>query len=51
MNIKIRNKFIEIKNSISDWFIIFITNNRMFRVLEVRRYVSIHLYVRIQQTW
>ena len=25
MNIKIRNKFIEIKNSICDWFIIFVT--------------------------
>ena len=28
MDIKIRNKFIEIKNGISDWFIIFVTNNR-----------------------
>ena len=27
MDIKIRNKFIEIKNSISDWFVIFVTNN------------------------
>ena len=26
MNIKIRNKFIEIENSISDWVIIFVTN-------------------------
>ena len=32
MNIKIRNKCIEIKNSISDWFIIFVTNNRRFYV-------------------
>ena len=32
MNIKIGNKFIEIKNSISDWFIIFVTNNRRFYV-------------------
>ena len=30
IDIKIRNKFIEIKNSISDWFIIFVTNNRRF---------------------
>ena len=30
MDIKIRNKFIEIKNSISDWFVIFVTNNRRF---------------------
>ena len=28
MNIKITNKFIEIQNSISDWFIIFVTNNK-----------------------
>ena len=28
MDIKIRNKFIEIKNCISDWFVIFVTNNR-----------------------
>ena len=28
MDIKIRNKFIEIKNCISDWFGIFVTNNR-----------------------
>ena len=38
MDIKIRNMFIEIKNCISDWFVIFITNIRRFRVLEVRRY-------------
>ena len=30
MDIKIRNKFIEIKNSISDWFVIFVTNNSLF---------------------
>ena len=30
MNIKIINKFIEIKNSISDRFIIFVANNRRF---------------------
>ena len=29
MDIKIRNKFIDInKNSISDWFVIFVTNQR-----------------------
>ena len=36
MNIKIRNKFIEIENSISDCFVIFVTNNRRIRVLEVQ---------------
>ena len=35
MNLKIRIKFFEIKNSISDWFIIFVTNNRRFLILEV----------------
>ena len=35
MDIKIRNKFIEIKNSISDWFVIFVTNNRHFSLLNV----------------
>ena len=40
MNFKIRNKFIEIENSICDWFIIFVTNMRRFRVLEVRRYID-----------
>ena len=32
INIKIGNKFTEIKNSISDWFIIFVTNNRRLNV-------------------
>ena len=37
MDIKIRNKFIEIKNCtcISDWFVIFVTNNRHFSLLNV----------------
>ena len=34
-NIKIRNLFIEIKYSITDRFVIFITNNRRFRVFEI----------------
>ena len=38
MNIKIRNKFIEIKYSVSNGFVIFITNNWWFRILEISRY-------------
>ena len=34
MDIKIRNKFIEIKHSVSYGFVIYITNYRWFRVLE-----------------
>ena len=38
MNVKIRNKFIEIKYSVSYGLIIFITNYRWFRILEKSRY-------------
>ena len=38
MNVKIRNKFIEIKYSVSNGIIIFITNYRWFRILEISRY-------------
>ena len=38
MNVKIRNKFIEIKYSVSNRLVIFITNDRWFRILEISRY-------------
>ena len=38
MNVKLRNKFIEIKYSISNWLVIFITNYWWFRILEISRY-------------
>ena len=38
MNVKIRNKFIEIKYSVSYGLVIFITNYRWFRILEISRY-------------
>ena len=38
MNVKIRNKFIEIKYSVSNGLVIFITNCRWFRSLEISRY-------------
>ena len=38
MNVKIRNKFIEIKYSISNGLVIFITNNWWFRILGISRY-------------
>ena len=38
MNVKIRNKFIEIKYSVSNGLVIFITNYQWFRILEISRY-------------
>ena len=38
MNVKIRNKFIEIKYSVSNGLVIFITNYRWLRILEISRY-------------
>ena len=38
MNVKIRNKFIEIKYSVSYGLDIFIANYRWFRILEISRY-------------
>ena len=38
MNVKIRNKFIEIEYSVSYGLVIFITNYRWFRILEISRY-------------
>ena len=38
MNVKIRNKFIEIKYSVSNVLVIFITNYWWFRILEISRY-------------
>ena len=38
MNVKIRNKFIEIKYSVFYGLVIFITNYRWFRILEINRY-------------
>ena len=38
MNVKIRNKFIEIKYSVSNGLVIFITNFRWFRILKLSRY-------------
>ena len=38
MNDKIRNKFIEIKCSVSNGLVIFITNYWWFRILEISRY-------------
>ena len=40
MNVKIRNKFIEIKYSVSNGLVIFITNDRLFRILEISRYIQ-----------
>ena len=36
MNVKIRNKFIEIKYSVSNGLVIFITNYWWFRILEIK---------------
>ena len=38
MNVKIRNKFIENKYSVSYGLVIFITNYRLFKILEISRY-------------
>ena len=38
MHVKIRNTFIEIKYSVSNGLVIFITNYRLFRILEISRY-------------
>ena len=38
MNVKIRNKFIEIIYSVSNGLVIFITNYWCFRILEISRY-------------
>ena len=38
MNVNIRNKFIENKYSVSYGRVIFITNYRWFRILEISRY-------------
>ena len=38
MNVKIRNKFIEIKYSVSNGLVIFKTNYRWFRILKISRY-------------
>ena len=38
MDVKIRNKFIEIKYSVFYGLVIFITNYRWFRILEISRY-------------
>ena len=38
MNVKIRNKFIEIKFSVSNGLVIFITKYWWFRILEISRY-------------
>ena len=38
MNVKIRNKFIEIKYSGYDGLVIFITNYQWFRILKISRY-------------
>ena len=39
MNVKIRNKFIEIKYGL----VIFMTNYRWFRILEISRYLSLKI--------
>ena len=38
MNVKIGNKFTEIKYNVSYGLVIFITNYRWFRILEISRY-------------
>ena len=38
MNVKIRNKFIEIKYRVSNGLVIFITNYWWVRILEISRY-------------
>ena len=45
MNVKIRNKFIEIKYSVSNGLVIFITNYRWFRIMEVSRYRRSRFYI------
>ena len=42
MNVKIKNKFIEIKYSVSYGLVIFITNYRWFRILDISRYRQIN---------
>ena len=42
MNVKIRNKFIEIKYSVSNGLFILITNYRWFRILKISRYRRIN---------
>ena len=37
MNVKIRNKFIEIKYSVSYGLVIFVTNYQWFRILEISK--------------
>ena len=38
MDVKIRHKLIEIEDRVSDRFVIFVTNYRWIRILEVFRY-------------
>ena len=38
MKVKIRNKFIEIKYSVSNGLVTFITNYQWFRILDITRY-------------
>ena len=38
MKVKIRNKFIEIKHSVTNGLVIFIINYQWFRILEISRY-------------
>ena len=38
MDIKIRNKFIEVKSRVSYVLVIFITDNWWFRIFDKRRY-------------
>ena len=44
MNVKIRNKFIEIKYSVSNGLVIFITNYWWFRILEILEILEINTY-------
>ena len=44
MNVKARNKFIEIKCRVSNGLVIFITNYWWFRILEISRYRRINGY-------
>ena len=51
MNVKIRNKFIEIKYSVSNGLVIFITNYWWFRILEISRILSITFMISLQEIY
>ena len=50
MNVKIRNKFIEIKYNVSYGLVIFIRNYRWFRILEISKYRRTDLSLKLLGT-